>query len=190
MQVGNVHVLSALHVAVSAAEYPTTHFTAILVPVFDLGADGVVPPAASVAGQGSSLQVGNSHVSSALQVALAEVEYPTAQVTSIPVPVLDAAADGVVPSSAGVAGQGWSLQFGNTHVSSTLQVAVSEVEYPVAQVTAIPTPVGDTAADGVMPSAASVAGQGSSVQVGNVHVSSSLQVAVLVVEYPVAHVTV
>jgi hypothetical protein len=90
------------------------------------------------------MHLGNTHVSSSLQVAVSEVEYPLAQVTSISVPVGDTAAIGVMPSAASVAGQGSSLQVGSVQVLSALQVAVSDVENPVAQVTAIPVPVGDS----------------------------------------------
>jgi hypothetical protein len=82
------------------------------------------------------------------------------------------------------------VQSGNIHVSSTLQVAVLDVDHPVAQVATIPVPVGVSGADGVDEFAAAVAGQGWSTQVGNVQVSSALQVAVPVVEYPVSQTTV
>ena len=50
--------MSALHVAVSDVEYPVAHVTAMLVPVADSTAEGVVPLAAAVVGHGSS--VGNA----------------------------------------------------------------------------------------------------------------------------------
>jgi hypothetical protein len=89
------------------------------------------------------MHLGNTHVSSSLQVAVSEAEYPLAQVTSISVPVGDNGAEGIL-TFASVAGQGSSLQVGSVQVLSALQVAVSDVENPVAQVTAIPAPVGDS----------------------------------------------
>ena len=46
---------------------------------------------------------------------------------------------------------------------SALHVAVSDVEYPVAHVTAMPVPVADSTAEGVVPLATVVVGHGSSV---------------------------
>jgi hypothetical protein len=144
--------------AVPVVEYPIAQVTLIAKFVFAVGADGVVPSGAAVAGQGWSMQVGNSHVSSSLQVAVSDVDHPVAQVTSMPVPVGDSGAKGVVVLAT-VAGQGSSLQMGSVHVLSALQVAVSDVENPVAQVTGIPVPVDDVGADGVFPVASTVAGQ-------------------------------
>jgi hypothetical protein len=106
----------------------------MFVPVGESGTPGV-PLCATVAGQGSSLQVGSVHVSSSLQVAVSVVENPGAQDTAIPVPVGDDGADGVFPFAGAVAGHASSLHSGSIHVSSTLHVDVSKVEYPVAQVT-------------------------------------------------------
>jgi hypothetical protein len=186
-QIGNVHVSSALQVAVPCTVNPIGQVASIPLPVGALGADGKVP--ASVGGQGSSLQVGNSHVSSALQTAVPVVEYPVAQVTAMPLPVFVVGADGVAPLATSVAGQGWSMQVGNVHVSSALQVAVEDVDHPVAQVAVIPWPVGVVGTDGLDPLASAVAWQGSSMQVGNCHVSSALQVAVPDGENPMSHVT-
>ena len=55
------------------------------------------------------------------------------------------------------------MQTGRVQVLSALHVAVSDVEYPVAHVTAIPVPVADSTAEGVVPLAAAVVGHGSSV---------------------------
>ena len=57
MHVGSVQVLSALHSAAPVVEYPEAHVTAMLVPVADSTADGVVPLAAAVAGHGSSVDI-------------------------------------------------------------------------------------------------------------------------------------
>jgi hypothetical protein len=60
---------------------------------------------------------------------------------------------------------------------------------PFAQVTAIPEPVGDCWAAGVVPEAAGVAGHGSSKHLGKTQVLSGLQVAVPLVDQPFAQVT-
>jgi hypothetical protein len=175
-------------------EYPVAQVTAIPSPVLDCGAAGVGPFASSVAGQGSSLQAGNRHVPSALQVALPVGEYPTGQVALTSLPVGDSGTDGAIADPAApsefTASQGSSTQDGNIHVSSTLQVAVPSGEYPVGQVAMIPIPVGDVGTIGESTVAGPVAGQGSSLQVDNVHDVSRLQVAVSTVEYPVSQVTV
>ena len=55
------------------------------------------------------------------------------------------------------------MHVGSVQVLSALHVAVSDVEYPVAHVTAMPVPVADSTAEGVVPLAAVVVGHGSSV---------------------------
>jgi hypothetical protein len=181
-QVGNDHVSSALQVAVMIVSYPGAQTTEIPVPVGDSGTDGLIQSAEALAGQGSSSQVGKVQVSSSLHVAVDVVENPAAQVTGMPVLVTDSETDGEVGSVEMIDRQGSSKQVGNDHVSSALQVALPVVDHPVAHVTAISTPVGDSGANGVSPDAGTVAGQGSSTQVGKFHVPSILQVAVSVVE--------
>jgi hypothetical protein len=142
-------------------EYPSAHDTVMPVPVCACSADGTTPLAAAVAGQGWSMQAGNTHVSSSLQVAVEDVDHPVAQVTTIPLPVGVVGTVGVVLLAAAVSGQGSSMQVGNVHVSSALQVAVPSGDHPTLHVTVISLPVGDVRADGVDPSG--VAGQGSSI---------------------------
>jgi hypothetical protein len=117
-------------------------------------------------------------------VAVPVVEYPVAQVTGMSVLVTDSGTSGRLGSVAESKDdrQGSSKQVGNDHVSSTLQVAVPVVDHPVAQVTAMSTPVGDSGTNGLCSDAGTVAGQGSSTQVGRTQVPSTLQVAVSVVE--------
>jgi hypothetical protein len=157
-QVGSVHVSSALQVAVPVVEYPVSQSTAILLPVGDVRTEGIVA-SAFCPWHGSSTQVGNIQVSSSLQVAVPDGEYPTGQVTAMSTPVGDFGTDGSVPFDF-TAGQGSSMQVGIVQVSSALQVAVPDGEYPTSHVTTMPLPVGDVGAYGWVSFV--VAGQGSS----------------------------